>query len=130
MAFQPILESWKNQIANLGDPSLQSIRQITIDIQGQLAAAMNVTPIQLGKMSFFLNQGEINKIFNQFKINEIEDGLPEEQADIAAANALRGRIQALLNEIVPDAPNDMVMDGGRKRHGKNSRKNRRYTRRR
>lgn len=133
MALIPILENWRNGIQNLQQPTLQSIKQLTQNTQGQIAAELGINLQQLAILSAYLNVIHLDQIFEQFVQNEQQGGVENQaQAQANAAVQLRDSIEELLNDIVGGDDDNMAQDGGRVRRRKTrgSKKTRRYTRRR
>lgn len=133
MALIPILENWRNGIQNLQQPTLQSIKQLTQNTQGQIAAELGINLQQLAILSAYLNVIHLDQIFEQFVQNEQQGGVENQaQAQANAAVQLRDSIEELLNGIVGGDDDNMAQDGGRvrRRRTRGSKKTRRTTRRR
>jgi hypothetical protein len=133
MALIPILENWRNGIQNLQQPTLQSIKQLTQNTQGQIAAELGINLQQLAILSAYLNVIHLDQIFEQFVQNEQQGGVENQvQAQANAAVQLRDSIEELLNGIVGGNDDNMAQDGGRvrRRRTRGSKKTRRTTRRR
>ena len=114
---------------NLQEPTIDSIKQITQNVQGEIAGLLGVNLLQLGRMAVYLNLDQLQRIFQQFVNNEVQDGVQNQhQARANAAARLRDTVRVLLNDILGQN-NDVAMDGGRKRHRTRRSKKRNATRR-